>query len=348
MLRLIAQLAMIMDLALAGSFFRLETRTLKGVFEPGMIKIADGKTYVVEGANILVFSLQDLSLIRQFGKQGEGPGELKVADFWYNSVTVLPGQIFVDGYDKVVYFSKEGQLIREAKKPVGISQMAPVGDNFAAIKLDHIEGDVQYQCLYLYDSELEFMRELCRQESPIQSVTGKTEMIPDVLNFAVWGEMIFVEKSRSGFVVEVFDSKGKQLYQIEKEHEKIPIKKDHMTAALEKFKNDPFLKRIGFEEFKKFSEFVWPDSLPAIRDFMVADSKMYVRTSRTRDEKENWMVLDLDGRTLANVFVPRLDSAPLMATLYGVNYYTIHKDTIYFLKYNEKSDQWELHTQEAR
>src|SRR4030042_944005 len=159
MLRLIALVAMITDLVLAGSFFPMEKRTLKGVFEPGMIKIADGKTYVVEGANILVFSLQDLSLIHQFGKQGEGPGEVKVVDFWYNSVTVLPGQIFVDGYDKVVYFSKEGQFIREAKKPVGISQMAPVGDNFAAVKLDSIEGAVQYQCLCLYDSDLKFVRE---------------------------------------------------------------------------------------------------------------------------------------------------------------------------------------------
>ena len=347
MLRWIAQFAMVMGLVVGGSFIPIEKKALQGVFEPGMIKVADDRIYIVEGANILVFSLQNLSLIQQFGKPGEGPGELKVAEFWFNSLTVLPGHIFVDGYDKVVYFSKEGRFMREAKKPVGISRIVPVGDNFVAVKLDHIEGDVQYQCLYFYDSDLKFVKELCRQESPIQSMTRKTEMIPDVLNFAVWGDRIFVEKSRSGFVVEVFDSQGKRLYEIEKKYERIPVGKEHKEAALEKFKNDPFVMRIGFEQFKKFSEFVWPDTLPAIRDFMVADGKMYIRTFRTTDDQENWMILDLDGHTLAQVYVPRLDSAPLMANLYGVNYFSIDKDMIYFLRYNEKTDDWELHTQEV-
>lgn len=331
-----------------GYAFSMEKRTLTGVFEPGMMAVAASELYVVEGANIFVFSLQDLSLKHKFGGQGEGPGELKAADFWHNTVTVLPGQIFIDGYDKTVYFSKEGKFLREAKKPVGISQMVPVGNSFAAVKLDQLEGDVQYQCLYLYDSSLEYAKELCRQESPIQSMARKTEMIPDVLNFSVWEDTIFVERSRDGFVIEAFDSRGDQLYKIEKTYKKIPVTEVHKNEAVKKLEADPFVKRVGLEEFKKFSQLVWPNSLPAIRDITVVDKKIYVQTFKTQDGKENWMILDLKGQTLSSIYLPRVDSAPLMANLYGVNYYTIHKNKFYFLKYNEEEDGWELHIQEIK
>ena len=67
MLRWIAQFAMVMGLVVGGSFIPVEKKALQGVFEPGMIKVADDRIYIVEGANILVFSLQNLSLIQQFG-----------------------------------------------------------------------------------------------------------------------------------------------------------------------------------------------------------------------------------------------------------------------------------------
>ncbi len=348
MKKLYVPLALAMLVAQPGSAFSVEQRILAGVFEPEMIKVADDSLYIVENAHILVYSLKDFGLIRKIGGPGEGPGEFKPADFWYNSVTVLPEYVFVDGNDKIVYFSKDGRLLREAKKPLGASRMVPVGMNFAAVKLDHIEADVQYQCLHLYDAKGKLLKELCRQESPVQSMTRRTEMIPDVLNFAVWGDKIFVEKSREGFVIDVYDSGGSPQYRIEKKFEKIAVTKDHENEAIEKFKTDPFVKRIGFEEFKRFSQFVWPDALPAIRDFTVADGKIYVRTSGTRDGNESWMILDLKGSTLNSVYLPPADSAPLMAALYGVNYYAVHDDKFYFIKDNEKTDEWELFIEEIK
>lgn len=328
--------------------FSREQRALPGVFEPEMMTIADNELYIAEGPNILVYSLRDLSLSRKFGRQGEGPGEFKPADYWYNTVTVLPDHILVDGFDKLVYFSKDGRLLREAKKPIGLSRMVPIGNCFAAVKLEHIEGDVQFHCLFLYDANGKPIKELCRQESPVQQMTRKMEMIPDVLNFSVWEDKIFIEKSREGFILEVFNSRGDRLYRIEKKIERIPRTKIHENEALEAFKTDPFLKRLGFEEFKRLSTFVWPEALPAIRDFTVTDTKIYVRTSRNRDGKENWMILDLKGETLFHADMSRLDNAPLLATLNGVNYYTIHDHKLYFLKDNAKTDEWELFVEEFK
>jgi hypothetical protein len=321
-------------------------RTLAGVFEPEMMTIADSNLYIVEGTHVLIYSLKDLRLIKKIGGPGAGPGEFKPADYWYNTVTVLPDQIFIDGFDKTAYFSKDGQLLREAKKPIGLSRMVPIGDHFAAVKLEHLEGDVQYHCLFLFDANGNSLKEICRQESPVQQMTRKMEMIPDVLNFAVWEDKLFVEKSREGFVLEIFNSRRDRLCRIEKKIEKIPVTKTHENDAIEAFKTDPFLKRLGFEEFKRLSTFVWPKSLPPIKDFTVADGKIYVRTSLGRDGKENWLILDLKGKTLLRADMPRLDNAPLLATLNGVHYYAVHQNKLYFLKDNEKTDEWELFIEE--
>ncbi len=95
----------------AGGASTAEKRTLAGVFEPEMIRIADGSLYVVEGANVLVYSLADLRLKTKMGGAGEGPGELKVLDYWYNTLTILPEHVFLDGYDKVVWRNCRGSCL---------------------------------------------------------------------------------------------------------------------------------------------------------------------------------------------------------------------------------------------
>jgi len=323
-------------------------KVLPGVFEPEAIRVSGDELFVVEGPTILVYSLNDARLIRKIGGPGEGPGEFKPADFWYNTVTVLPDGIFVDGYDKTVRFSREGRLLAEAKKPLGISRMVPVGRNFAAVKLDHIEGDVQYQCLRLFDGAGNLLKELCRQESPVQSLTHRTEMIPDVLNFAVGGDKIFVDKSREGFVIDVFDADGAFLIRVEKKTAKVAVTEERKNEALEHFKSDPFVKRIGFEQFKSFSTLVWPETLPAIRDLSAADGRIYVRTSGTRDGQEAWMILDAQGAVLGQPHLPRVEEAPLMAALNGVAYHTVHDRKLYFIKPNERTDEWELFVEEIK
>ena len=325
-----------------------ERRTLAGVFEPEAIRVAGDELYVVEGAVVLVYSLKDGRLIRKIGGPGQGPGELQPINSWYNTVTVLPDGLFVDGYDKTILFSRDGRLLKEARKPLGTSRMVPVRENFAAVNLDHLEGDIQFQRLLLYDSKGALLKELARQESPVQSMTRKTEMIPDVLNFGVWEDRIYVEKSREGFVLDVFDDRGAFQHRIEKKYENIAVTKDHQSEAIERFKTDPFVKQIGFEEFKRFSQFIWPRTLPAIRDLQVADGRIYARTYETRDGKDLWQIMDLKGGALKTVDLPRVDSAPLMASLCGVNYLAIHDHMFYFLKDNEQTDEWELFVEKIK
>ena len=323
-------------------------RILSGVLKPEMIRVYDNEFFVVQGAEVLIYSLKDLGLKTKIGRQGEGPGELKVTTNWYNNVTVFADYIFIDGMDKIVFFSREGKLIREQKKTIGISRMVPVGKSYAAVNLTHFEKKIQYQCLYLYGEDLKQLKELARQESPVQSASMKTEMIPDVLNFSVWQDKVFVEKSREGFVIDVYNIYGKKLYQVKKEYKRTPVTEAHKKAAIEKFKNDPFIKQIGYEEFKKVSKPVWPDVFPAIRNITVSENKIYLRTHNEQEGKEEWFILDLKGNLLKKEFLPAVESAPLMAHLLGVKYFTIHNNIFYYIKENEDREEWELHTEKIK
>ncbi|OGD17428.1 MAG: hypothetical protein A2V76_08085 [Candidatus Aminicenantes bacterium RBG_16_63_14] len=326
----------------AGSLPGGGQKVLAGVFEPETVKVADGELFIVEKGSILVYSLEDLRLLRKFGGQGEGPGEFRAADFWYNTVTVLADEIFVDGFDKTVRFSKDGRFLKEARKPLGVSRMAPVGTNFAAVEMNHIEGDVQFERLLLYGADGALIRELARQESPVQSVTHRTEMIPDVLDFAVWEDRIYAERSRLGFVIDVFDSGGALLGRIEKGYERTAVTREHKDQALERIKSDPYVKRLGFGRFESMSTLVWPERWPAIRDLAVADDRIYVRTAPTRDGRETWVILTLEGTDAGRADLLPADDAPFLATLNGVKYHTVHNGHLYVIRNNERTDDWVL------
>jgi len=328
--------------------FAGERHILAEAIAPETITISGTELYLVDKSRILVFSLKDHRLLRIIGGPGDGPGELKPAGFWYHTATVLRDDVFVDGFDKIIRFSKDGRFLDERKKPLGLGRTIPVGGNFAGVDMDFREQDVQYQRLLLLDANGKILRELARQRSPVQSVSRETDMIPDVLTFATWQGRIYVERSPQGFLFDVFDSGGAFLYRIEKNIERIALTKDLEKAAVDALEADPFVRRIGFEEFQRLSRLIRPKTLPAIRDFAVADGKIYARTFRTRDGREEWRVLGLDGRMLFTTRLPRMRGTPFMASLYGHAYFAVDEGKLYCLEYDESSEGWALVIEEIR
>jgi len=189
---------------------------LNEVLEPESIQVYGNELYVVEGAVIFVYSLDDLSLIRKFGKKGEGPGELKAFPFWPNSITVWPDHIFAEGLDKFIFFSKEGKLIKEHKKIKRFMKVLPVGKN-VVVKTFPFQGKDQkyYNAIKVLNTEMEEIKELYRQKVLMLEAEGSITMIPESINFCVYDNKIFVEESPKGFFIEIFDCEGKKLYQID-------------------------------------------------------------------------------------------------------------------------------------
>lgn len=324
---------------------------LTGLNRPGMIQVSNDELYVIEDATIFVYSIKDCRLKRKFGKEGEGPGELKVQPNWLNRITVFPDTVYVESVDKIVEFSKDGSVKREKRKPVESAKFTPVGDNFVGKKVKRdLVNRVVLITIVLYNPDMQEIKELYRQKFPQQPIPGgfKIELFSDLLHFQVVDDKIFIEESPKGFVIEVFAGDGQTLYQIEKEYEKIKVTDAHKDAALEEVKQDPTIKRRlkqfgSWENFKKVMPFTFPDYKPPIQQIDISKKKLYVQTFRVVDNKVEHIVMDLKGNVLGTFYLPGLPNPGLKGKVLGVKLYTIENNKLYYLKEDLDEEHWVLH-----
>ena len=319
---------------------------LKNVMKPETVQIDGNNIYILEGATVSVFSLIDLSFAKQFGKTGEGPAEQKRVPFFTILLKVFPEYISEESFDELLYFTKDGSVIKEIKKPMEVKEVIPVGKNFVAKKIESSKDGNQYVAVVLLNEKLEILKELYRQK--FSASRDKLEVIPDVINLVVCDQKIFIDESPNGFFIRVFDSAGKELYQIhEKDYQPVKITQAHKDYALEQLKNDPMVKGLGsWERFSKNYQFLYPEALPAIDNMMAAGKQIFVKTHHEKDGKILYIVMDLKGKILKKAYLPPVIKRSLVDEQFGMGkyYYSIQGDTFYYLVENEASEEWELHT----
>ncbi len=322
------------------------------LMKPGMLEVDDNKLYVVQGATVHVFSLENLKEIHRFGKKGEGPGELPTVPRWNNRLLITPDAIYMEGERKIIRFDKQGNFLSETRKPFESAMFIPVGKNFIA-KKHRLEKQKSFMLLSLYDADMKEIKELYRQEFVQQPNPGggvKIDLFGDMLNVGVIGDKIFIDKSPEGFVLDVLNSSGKKLYRIQKEVTPLKVTAAHKETAIELVKQDPLvrerIKRFGsWANLKKVIHFHFSPTKPAIRDFLAADGKLYARTFKEKEGKEEYIIMNPKGNLLRTAWVPRVVTDGLKDRLTGVRRWTIRNGNMYYLLENETTETWELFTQ---
>ncbi len=335
---------------LTGFVFSAKIGTLPGVLKPDSIYIYGDEFYVMEGPVISIFSLKDLSLIKKFGKSGEGPGEIQAGQFFINKVTVFKDYILAESLHKIIFFSKKGALIKEVRKPQQVDYMLPVGKNFVARKTDFLQKGKMETVIALYDPDMKKIKELHRQKG-IQEGLGpkiKMDMVMDFANFKVSNGRVFVEKSTEGFVIDVYDGEGKRLYRVKRDYEKMKVGDEYKTYIVNRFKEDPRIKKQtelmgGWEQVKKVFTMNFADFFPAVQDFDIYGEKLYIQTFKVVNGKEEFVVTDLKGGFIKRVFIRKFENVPLMNKIRGAKLNTIGSDKLYYLLENEDEEEWELH-----
>jgi hypothetical protein len=325
------------------------------VMKPDNITISENELYIVEGSEISIYSLKDLKLIQKFGKKGEGPGEFISLPNFYNKIIVFPDYLLVEGANKMIYFSKQGELIKEKKKSLVAVLAIPLGENYVLNRFKQGEDKLLYSTVTLCNPELEEIKELYRQKHVQQGVppTAKLDIVMDFVYFSVCENKIFIERSPEGFIVDVYDQQGKKLYRIEKEYEKIEVTEDHKQEIIELFKNDPNIKQAsqqfgGWNELKKMITLNFPKYYPPIQEMVLTGNKIYLQTYKLKDNQSEYVVMDLKGNIIKRVYLPRFENTPLMAKLLGAKRHTIYNDKLYYLLENEDEEEWELYMEDLK
>ena len=331
-------------------------RALKDLTRPDMFQVDQDELYVIQGTTIFVYSLKDFSLLRKFGQEGFGKGELFRAEEWPSRIRVYKDYLLVETRDKLVFFSRDGVPFKDTRKPRESAYFLPVGDHFAGkIYLYDQKSNIQYMRIIICDADLHEIKEIYRQKWFQQYTTKgfQIQWFSDYLNFEVCDDTIFIEKSPMGLSVEAFDGNGNSLYKIDKEYEKVPVTPEDKEAAMNDLRNDEkgrlMIRRMGsWEKVLTVMDVLYPDFKPAIRDIEISNNTIYLRTFRQRDNKDEFIIMDLKGNILRTVYLPLGNQPGIEDKIVGIKYFTFANDRLYYIKQNPQTKVWGLFIEEMK
>jgi hypothetical protein len=304
--------------------------TFPDIYTPVQLRIDDNKLYISEKASVFIYSLDNFELLKKFGREGEGPQEFKRYAFLYPQTDYL----LVNSVGKISYFKKDGTFIKEVRAKGEVANFAPLGKYFVARSFRIARGKkekINYKTLNLYDSNLDKVREIFKQELDWQQGKG-TKLFHLTFSYQAHGNRIYIA-GHNDFIIDVFDTEGKLLFTISQEYEKVKFTKDHKKQVL------AYFKRTRPERYQYWEQYgMFPDYFPAINRILIRDQLLYVLTFKKQDNQYELFIFDLEGKRLKKNFVLLVDMR-FMTTFP----FEIHKNKLYQMVENDKTEVIELH-----
>lgn len=299
-------------------------------------------------------------MIKKFGKKDDGPGELRSGRYISNSISIYPGYLLVGGVSedvegliKIIYFTHDGKLIKEKRTWPQMFRVHPVGKNFAVNRLHNDAKGNQVSILAIYDADLKEKKELCWQKVSLNP--KKFFLVADTIQFTVFNGKIYLENSKKGLVVEVFDPEGNLVSTIKKNIKPIKLTDSHKKKFIEEFKQDPLVKYnaaqlVGIDVYLKHFNILWPDFIPLIKDIIVTGDRLYLQTFNEKDNKVEYVIMDIKGNNQKSVFLPKVMSPPFIGRLIGkgIRFFDIENDKFYYIVENEEEEEWEVHVEKIK
>jgi len=325
-------------LILAAPILAGEVVLLPDLQKPENIVIDQNQILITQFPYVYIYSLKDFTLIKKFGKAGEGPQEFSN----YVMIQVHPAHpdyIIVGSRGKMSFFTWGGKFVKEVRSGPGsfVATYKPIGGKYANYGILR-QNKIAYLTVDIYNSNFKKIKEVIRWKKPMQR--GKPFNPTDIEfqggEFSTFDKKIFVLLREKGNI-EVFDDDGKKQFSINYDYERIPVTTDDIKAIHHFFKTDPRLRQF-YETLK--SLFKFPQYFPSARTMAVADNKTYVLTNKKRGGKSEFIIFDIGikGKFLKKSMVPFKNANPLEPYPF-----TIKNGKLFQLVDNEETEEWELH-----
>jgi len=314
------------------------------------IKVADDRIYIVDWRQkeIFVFALDDLRMVRRFGRAGQGPGEFDSPPL----PVLLPEGLAVKSFSKILFFSRDGELRREVKiVPTDLMfsgfPVFPVDGRFIGFPFVRDERGRMTSCVgRIYEEDWKPAGDFAWLfPSPTPSPppppgaknTGPKEdyrLIRDYCAGTVEGGRIYVADSRKGLSITVFDARGTKIREIRPETAPVRIDRKFREELIASWR----------EEMKNYLDHfnpVVPDVLPDFFAFRVDGAEIHAVTPRRRDGLYEIVTMNLEGAVLRRTFAfplePSWDYLPAVN-----NRFDIRDGILYATSYNEERERTEL------
>lgn len=331
-------LIMLLFLIFSGNSSAKKITTFDSYLMPDVFYIDEGQLYIVEGSSVFIHSMKDFSLIAKFGRKGEGPGEFKSKP----QLNITGDQIFIYSESRASFYSKKGEYISEVNNIVSGRRFQPIGDKFLGYFSDKDKDGIRFSGIYLYNSKFEREKNVYKYRSLIQSEIGRGWHLfaRSYIEPIVCGNKIIVAGDTE-FVINIFDSSGKESLVINKEYKRVKFTSEHGENVLGFYKTNPNTAP-EYEWWRKNIHF--PQYFPAIRKIYPADKKIYVRTYKNEKSGSEFFVFDMNGKRLKHLF---LKISPNKAKnsypyLRDSTPFVIKNGMLYQLILDENTEKWSL------
>jgi hypothetical protein len=323
--------------------FAVKLAVLPELNRPSFIEIRDDEAYVLDDTVVKVYSMKDCHLIRQFGKRGNGPGELMPNDEIPLEMQLVNGQVFLNSQTKFIHYSYAGEVLKEKATHFVWMQIIPLGKDYCISRRDYTRSKEIFFHIMLYDRDLNPLKTIytSKPTSTIRS-RGKA-IIPSnftYMKLAPSGKRLYVFSGRQeDFQVLVFDLQGKPLKPIKMDYQRPKWTDSFKKEVIDWFKTLPWGNRLSEDLIKQYVEF--PAYLPAIRNILAEENRLYVQTYKKKANDSEFFVFDENARLVKKVFLP--DESHYKVKMNPVITFTIKDNRYYYLVENPDNADWELH-----
>lgn len=314
---------------------------LPGLVNPFEFIIDADRIYIPDEATIFIYSLKDYSLIKKFGKEGEGPQEFFLDRAGGNNQVVIffkDNQLLVYSFGRISYFTKDGEYLREIKIPGTVGRwFGALNDKFIGRKFSRDKNHEKYHHILMYDSNFQLIKEIYRHEHPLNLRLNKkfNPLTIDQADFNICDNKIFVIDSERTRII-IYNEKGEKMLTIIPEVKRVEFTKEDKEELIEDFKFSPMWTRLYA---RRKSLFQFPDFYPPIRNYYLdaGDKRIYVQSyySTTVDNIE-YLIFDFNGKLIKSVMLPfNIESRS-----------KFYNGKLYQLMENEEIEEFELHVVE--
>ena len=274
---------------------------------------ADGRIYTVDPKNVRIRIFgPDGSLIKAFGRKGQGPGEFSGP----GGIVAAPDGTFVVSdvlNARLSYFLRDGAHIKDTL--FGTYRLAGLAiDDRGSLYITHVHppsGDTMVWDLLKLGPDMEHLATIHSLSIPFKMRT--VPMIPPRLFFGKAGPDRLAWMVSTAYEITIVDGSGKSVMRIIKD---VPIKR------ISQADRDAFMKDRFPTGAPAQIEVVFPETFPAAAGFMTDENgRIYIRTYEM-DEKGHAAVDVFDA---AGLYVARFDVPEDEETV------TVRSDKLYVL-----------------
>jgi len=315
-----------------------EIVTLYDLANPSEIFVSKNELYITSSSDpehkattVHAYSLEDFSSQWKAGGLGKGKGQYDVWPGHTIWIGVLPEKLFVCDFSKMGFYDLSGNYINEVLTEQGSAFFKSIGNEFVGQSSLEASG-IEYYTVNLFDSSLRMIKEIMRVANSYDSTLKKNRMFTRDLSYQTYKDRIYIKGRSEDFIIDVYDGNGNELKTIDIPYTRLAVTEDLQEAAYDLYRDHPLFGKY-FESLKE--EIVFPDYLPAIKDFRINNDRLYVLTYRKENGRSEIYVLDLDGKIEERIMIPFIWKGIVTS-------FEINNDRLYQIKKDENTQKWNL------